>query len=316
MGFKYFLKIFVLIKCLYVFYCNSEIQDISNTTQYQFTPAHLMNVAHILNKNGHSNLIYASLDYNDEEINHALSELSHSWPRKSGVPPLRCFTEECYYINLFKIRPAVPIIYMLDDNIKMDKENTMVFLVSSLNSSHWEFYLNEIAERKLSSTVMVTTKALTAEQKQSLVDHLDQLGKNTMFYWLHLVKGRDTNDDLLRWYQVITLDGSNKAIINQVEFDDKARIKESYNMQGAHIVSISLSWTPYFLLYDCNDEGKTCKSKGYLTNLMDSLGTLMNFTWECHEESNNNWGLVPDATGKWNGVMGHVLNGTYQLSIR
>jgi hypothetical protein len=112
------------------------------------------------------------------------------------------------------------------------------------------------------------------------------------------------------------LNGNNKAIINQVKFDDNTRIKESYDMQGAHLVSISLSWTPYFLLYDCNDEGKECKSNGYLNNLMDGLGALMNFTWECHQEENKNWGLIPDATGKWNGVMGHVLNGTYQLSIR
>ena len=150
---KHFLKILVLIKSLDVSLCNSEIQTIPSPADYQFTPTHLMDVVHILNKNGHSNLIYASLDYNDEELNNALSELSYSWPRKTGVPPRRCFTEECYYINWFKISPSVPIIYMLDDDIKMDKENTMVFLVSSLNSSHWKFYLNEIAERKLSSTV-------------------------------------------------------------------------------------------------------------------------------------------------------------------
>ena len=344
MGFAHFLTIFILLQLLNVSLCDSEIQNTQNTTQNQFTPTNLANVVHTLNKNGHTNLIFVSLDYNDMELNHTLSALSfhstissqtreinqnnsilpkerpfedtHTWPRKTKIPPRRCFTEECYYIHWFKNRPSTPIIYMFDDNIKMDKDNTMVFLDSSLNSSHWEFYLKEIAERKVSSSVIVTTKTLTIEQKQSFVDYLDQLGKNTMFYWLHLMEGQDKNDERLWWHQVITLNGNNKAVINQVNFDGNTRIKETYDMQGAHIVSISLSWTPYYLLYDCDDQGKECKSNGYLKNLMDSLGTLMNFTWECHQEINNNWGLVPDTTGKWDGVMGHVLNGTYQLSIR
>ena len=79
---------------------------------------------------------------------------------------------------------------------------------------------------------------------------------------------------------------------------------------------MSLSWNPYFLLSDCNDQGKQCKSEGYLKNLMDGLGTLMNFTWESHKEVNNDWGIVPNANGDWVGVEGNVLNGTYQLSIR
>ena len=130
------------------------------------------------------------------------------------------------------------------------------------------------------------------------------------------MQDQDTNNELLWWHQVIVLEGNNKAIINEVMFDDNTHIKESYDMQGSHILSVSLSWAPYFMLYDCNDQGYECKSTGYLKHFMDGLGTLLNFTWECHQEVNNNWGIVPNANGDWDGVTGHVSNGTYQLSIR
>ena len=42
----------------------------------------------------------------------------------------------------------------------------------------------------------------------------------------------------------------------------------------------------------------------------------MNFTWESHQEVNNDWGLNQYQSGGWGGVVGNVFNGTYQLSIR
>ena len=114
----------------------------------------------------------------------------------------------------------------------------------------------------------------------------------------------------------ITLSGYEKAIINVVQFNDDKMIKEHYELNGIHITSLSLSWTPYFLLSGCDENGKFCKSEGYLSNLMDELGRLMNFTWESHQEVNNDWGLNQYQSGGWGGVVGNVFNGTYQLSIR
>lgn len=62
--------------------------------------------------------------------------------------------------------------------------------------------------------------------------------------------------------------------------------------------------------------GTGCQSVGYLKNMMDSLGELLNFTWECHQEVNDNWGLIQNDMGGWDGVVGNIFNGTYQLSIR
>ena len=99
------------------------------------------------------------------------------------------------------------------------------------------------------------------------------------------------------------------------------KLVEEYNMQGTHIVSIALSWAPYFKLDGCNEFQKECKSEGYLADVMNALGEKMNFTWESHGEINNTWGTTAisgpsNSSGIWGGVVGNVFNGTYQLSIR
>ena len=120
---------------------------------------------------------------------------------------------------------------------------------------------------------------------------------------------------------MITLDGYEESVINLLRFDSSGRIVEGYDMQGLHIISVTLSWAPYFTLYDCKKDQKTCSSKGYLTDVMNILGDKMNFTWESHEEKHNDWGTTAisgpsNSNGIWGGVVGEIFKGNYQLSIR
>ena len=184
----------------------------------------------------------------------------------------------------------------------------------SYNELHFTLYLNKVATRKVLSCTIIVMIELTREQMESINRLVDDLGKNSMFYLIYLneTDGRWKTS----WYRVITLSGYEKAIINVVQFNDDKMIKEHYELNGIHITSLSLSWTPYFVLSGCNENGKFCKSEGYLSNLMNELGKLMNFTWESHQEVNNDWGLNQYQSGGWGGVVGNVFNGTYQLSIR
>ena len=73
-------------------------------------------------------------------------------------------------------------------------------------------------------------------------------------------------------------------------------------------------------MHNCVEPTK-CHSGGYLAEVMDILGSMMNFTWETHQESEGNWGTKPsfgpaNSSGVWGGIVGSVFNGTYQLSIR
>ena len=139
-----------------------------------------------------------------------------------------------------------------------------------------------------------------------------------MFYMAFYLK--NANKRLL-WHRVITLQGYSKAIINKLRFHPTGELVEEYDMHATHLVSITLSWAPYFTLYGCNKFQMECKSEGYLADVMNVLGEKMNFTWESHGEMENNWGTTAisgpsNSSGIWGGVVGGVFNGNYQMSIR
>ena len=51
---------------------------------------------------------------------------------------------------------------------------------------------------------------------------------------------------------------------------------------------------------------------------MDATSKALNFTWECHKEVNNNWGVSPiietDGNKTWGGLFGSIVNGDYMFS--
>ena len=264
--------------------------------------------------------LYISLDYKDTDTYIALVRLSLSLSeeyqvvRKDKNPPQKCFFEECYYTHWFRNIPTGPIVYMSKSNLHYNQKSTMVFLASSPNLEGIEFCLKEISQRDLLSTVLIMTRAVTIDEKEMVENRFNEMNENVMFFWLY--NNYIENQNMMVWNRVIGLKGYDKAIVNKVEMNNQSRIKEEYDLQGLHLTSMSLSWFPYFHLFNCNNQGMSCESTGYLKQFMDSLGTLLNFTWESHREVDDNWGLVPQAGGGWDGVVGHVFNGTYQLSIR
>ena len=276
------------------------------------------NITSTLRINGHQNIIFVSLDYKDTNLHTAMTRISLSLPgdyqviRKDKKPPQKCYFEECYYTHWFHVIPSSPIIYLSRASMTYDNKNTLLFLASSIDSKHIKYYLQETSKRDLLSTVLIMTKALTYDEINIIESYFHELQENAMFFWVYKIRNQNT----IVWNRVISLKGYDKVVVNKVQIDNQSRMKEEYDLQGLHLTSISLPWFPYFHLYNCNDKGMDCESAGYLKQFMDSLGTLMNFTWESHKEINNDWGLVQQDDGSWNGVTGHVLNGSYQLSVR
>ena len=305
---EYFHMVFLALftNSMPISFTRSENSSSGYAAQTLQTAWNLIEVEDVLHKNGHTNILFSSLDFNDRDMLQIWSEFEkivrYNTTRK------KCHSKYCSFnleIQNFK--------YIKDNQTQRNQNNTTLFLMSTFNESHLDIYLNEIANRKLSSTALVMVNQLSECQQEIIKDKFDKLGMNSMFYWIQAV-ARNQNE--LVWNRVVTINGLEKAIINTIMFGQHKLIKEEYNLKGSHLVSISLSWNPYFMLYECNVNGTGCKSVGYLKNMMDSLGELLNFTWECHQEGNNNWGLVQNGIGGWDGVVGHVFNSTYQLSIR
>ena len=190
-------------------------------------------------------------------------------------------------------------------------------LVSSSNTMHWQKYLEYMAKTEVRSSIILFVGILTQEKLETFKGMTDKLSKNSMFY---IAYQPNTTSHEMMWYRMITIKGYTTSVMNQLHFNVNGGMDEIYDMKGLHIVSITLSWAPYFTLVDCI-ENKHCRSEGYLTDVMNNLGEMMNFTWESHGETNGNWGTTAisgpsNSSGVWGGVVGNVFNGTYQLSIR
>ena len=278
----------------------------------------MMEVENILHKNGYNNLSFVSLDYNKLDAQKICSELVYT--RRQSMTKEKLNMKKCNFFSWPNVDSETPsdIVVRSIENIKKSRirsneKSSKVFLMSTFNESHFDIYLNEITNAKILTRALVIMFPPTAKEKLLFKQKVDRLRQNSMFY---LINAFTKNQSEFGWNYMITLPELDKAIINEIKFDSNQLFKEEFNLQGAHLVSISLSWNPYFMLHECNAKGTSCKSIGYLKNLMDGLGELLNFTWESHQEVHNNWGLVQNDWGTWDGVVGHVFNSTYQLSIR
>ena len=288
-------------------------------------PAHIFQIIHsmmevenILHRNGHNNLRFVSLDYSKSDTQKICSELVAT--RRRNMTKERLSMKKCNFFSWLDFDRKTPSNNEVrsTQNIKKSRmqnteNSTKVFLMSTFNESHLDVYLNEITDAKILSRALVIMIPLTARETHLFDEKIDSLRQNSMFY---LIYTSTKNQSEFGWNHIITLPDLEKAIINEIKFDSNQLFKEEFNLQGAHLISISLSWNPYFMLHECNANGTSCKSIGYLRNLMDGLGDLLNFTWESHQEVHNDWGLVQNDWGTWDGVVGYVFNSTYQLSIR
>lgn len=56
------------------------------------------------------------------------------------------------------------------------------------------------------------------------------------------------------------------ARVNKMSFADESSllIRETYDLGGLQIRSISMPWDPYLMLTDCESNGRECYNNGYL----------------------------------------------------
>ena len=249
-----------------------------------------------------------SFDFNDKIIHRTIYHILSLGERKTPYRHRNLFYASVHYLD-----PKENITV----NAKKLNRN-IIAIASSKNSSNWGNYLDLMRESKTNTALLVFTGVLYNNKIQLLHQMINSISSNSMFYLNYL-----TNDDGsdLMWFQVITLEGGSKSAINPILFDAMGRIIEKYDLQGMHIISVTLTWSPYFVIENCALVNTNCNGSGYLAEVMDVLAAMMNFTWESHREKDGNWGTKPisgpaNSSGIWGGVIGNVFNGSYQLSIR
>ena len=250
-------------------------------------------------------LSVVSMDRNDKEINSVLRHLLNARKFSSYNQLHHAIYKSIHFGNSSK--KASHIIETFSRNF--------VAIASAANSSKWQLYLDLMSGSNPNNAILGFTESFDINRENALHQRVKNLSMNSMFYMTYFIDGE------FRWYRVITLTNYDKAVINLLEFDLCGKLIEGYDMQGLHIVSVTLSWSPYFTL-ECDEKAYTnCQGEGYLADAMDILGDMMNFTWESHAQKEGDWGVKPisgpvNSSGVWGGVVGDVFKGAYQFSIR
>ena len=182
----------------------------------------------------------------------------------------------------------------------------------------WQKYLDLVTKSKVNSAILVHVGCLGVGKERLLRKQIQPLSKNAMFYLTYQLK--NTEKDFL-WDRVISVSGYKQKVRNNLQFDSGGRLIINYDLQGLRIESMTGTWEPYLYLYGCTDEQKHCKSEGYLADVMDTMGNMMNFTWVAHGRKDKNWGTVRlptslNSSRMWSGMLGDIVYGDYQISTR
>ena len=231
-------------------------------------------------KNGKRNLAMASFDMNLKPVEALIAETM------KGGSSLQVLTTR-----------FVPMHYnqsnekFVANHINYEQE-TLVLVGSISDIYAWGHYISIMSQTKVKSGILVIVEPISIDHEDLIISKLQTFGENSYFYIAY--KRQRQEDNSSNWDKVITLRNYYHPIINPIEFDNFGRMITKYDLNGIHIKCCTLSWAPYLTLSDCVGPNKVnCTSTGYLADLMDNLGRMMNFTWICDAEPDHNWGTIP-----------------------
>ena len=239
-----------------------------------------------------------------------------------------------YLTFISNVEPTLDVIKFLEVTTRLSKESTytrLAFLdyqsyaekliydidnlviVSTGDTSEINDQLEIVAKRKIMTSVMVIVDPIDESFILKIQGTVMNMSKNMFFY---LIYNEKQNDDTIVCKRIISVENNDKVLFQQLHFDENGKIMSNYNLEGMHIQCITLSWAPYAELSKCNvDSKKNCISEGYLPELLDLVAKRLNFTWHCDAEPNGDWGVIPNATGAYGGVMGKITSGMYSLGV-
>jgi hypothetical protein len=185
--------------------------------------------------------------------------------------------------------------------------------IMNVNNDEITIYLHMITQAPVQSSVICIKSLWGESEKNKLKSALGDFKLDSLFY---LAVSLENN---IKWYQIITLKSG--FAITELKFSlTSFQIIEVYDLNGLTIYSISLSWSPYLTIKDCNQVGKNCTNYGYLKDYTDVIAKKLNFTYESQIDVNKDWGTLPksgphNCSGKWGGVMGGIINAKYDMSL-
>ena len=171
--------------------------------------------------------------------------------------------------------------------------------------------------------VVVTGQGKKADIIQAWLDGAKKFNDNFMFY---LNTGTS-------WKIITYVKNTEKAVFQNLDLGQNLEsIERKWDLQGLTVTSTSLNWMPYNGLSDCDNITNICKnSEGIamiiannvakdinatITHIMEPDGTWnMNIPIELKMANSMNRSDLRNHDIHWNGVMGNVFKGKYQMSL-
>ena len=230
--------------------------------------------------NGKVNLVITSF-YEDSANVTLLMKTTFEYSVKKGMMPARVIPTQTLLANTENFTDLI------------DYERELLILISSTsNIFNLKRDFEVISKTRIMSSVLMMVEPLTSENFSSIDDMLKDFINSAYFYMLsEEIYGQNNN---IIWKEVLTLKRYQQTVIRNLNFDTIGRVVANHDMQGIHIKCYTLSWAPYLTLSNCIQPNQTsCESVGYLADVMNNLGTMFNFTWDCDKDPDENWGVLP-----------------------
>ena len=281
--------------------------------------------------NGKNYITFSTIDTPDKNVRHFLSEIEDATKHRTSIYsrttslPLQIQT----YTNI-PLEPAPApwnYAYISPYTSKYSHVNfqkdTIIQLASASDSRNWKEYLDVITNTKIMSSILVMVGPLDDQQFETMISFFDGISKNSLFYWVYTK--HKINTDTLVWNQVLTLNHYKTAVLNQLQLDSHGHFIERYDLKNLHLFSITTTFPPFTIMPEiCRTCEKMkrcpqCTISGMVVDALNIIGRRMNFTWESHEDPSNKVGSTPisghaNASGAWEGTLGQVFYGDYQMS--
>jgi hypothetical protein len=190
--------------------------------------------------------------------------------------------------------------------------DVQVFIMDVQNDDIYSF-LHAISQAPVRSSVLCTKSAWTDSEETYFKKTLAEF-KHDSFFYLAV-----SSEVMVNWFQVITLKSGYS--MTKLKFSPNTfQMIEDYDLKGITVYSISLSQASFIQFEDCDQDGKQCKTYGYLKDYIDVIAQMLNFTYESHKQVDGDWGTVPKSgpfnrSGEWGGIMGELINAKYDMTL-
>ncbi len=164
-------------------------------------------------------------------------------------------------------------------------------------------------------SIMMINDQNESKEAETFLGTIDQA-----FGFLHVILSE--SNDQAQLFRIQTFIGGGSYVQDEWTLSDSGHYLTSYDMQGHHVTSSTLSWSPWFVVNeDCVPQDPRCRHSGILAEMMDLMGSAYNFTWGVTLEPEGNWGVSPlnreDGlqAHDYIGVLGDIVNRKFDICI-